>query len=750
MMKIRLILSVFLILNASILYAQTLKGRVVEQKEEEASSEGSEQNENDQLIPLVGVNLYWMGTAAGTSTDSQGLFELRKVEGVNQLIVQYVGYETDTLSIGDQEEIEIVLNQGRTLEGVTITFREKSITLDPLNPVNTHIMNEDELFKAACCNLSESFETNPSIDVSYTDAVTGTKQIQMLGLAGIYSMITVENMPMVRGLASIDGLTYIPGTWMKSVQVTKGTGSVLNGYESLTGQINVEMRKPMDKENERLFANVYMNESGRTELNLNLSGKINDKIASGLLLHSAIRPFETDRNEDSFLDNPTGENLMILNRWQFRSNRFEAQVGVKGIRFNNEAGQIENESKTGTNTNRYRVSLETDRLELWGKLGYIFPEKPYQSFGLQVSGIHHDNQSTFGPNQYTGKEKLLYSNLIFQSIIGNSAHQYKVGFSFLADNYDERLNDRLFNRTEHVPGIFLEYTNKSSDDLTVVGGIRADYHNLYGLFFTPRLHARYGIDDKTTVRVSMGRGLRVANIFSENFGMMISSRTPEIITGKPGGAYGLNPEVAWNGGLNFTRDFMISYREGTLSLDFYRTQFDRQVVVDRDSDQDKILFYNLEGESFSNSFQAEVNYELIKLLDMRLAYRWYDVKTTYSGRLMETPFMAKHRAFLNLAYEGLRTWDFDYTFQWIGSKRIPGPVTDVNNYSPDFTLMNAQVTKTLGKLEVYLGVENVLDLRQDNPIIGAGDPFGENFDSAMTWGPIFGRMTYIGARFKLR
>lgn len=744
MLKAVIFLVSIFVLPVSLLYGQTLKGRVVEQVHVH------QQHDDVHHVPLMGVNLYWSGTTIGTSTDSLGLFELKKIPDVNQLVVQYVGYETDTLLIGDQQEIELSLSQGHTLEEVTITFREKSISLDPLNPLNTHTMNEDELFKAACCNLSESFETNPSIDVSFTDAVTGSRQIQMLGLAGIYSMITVENMPMVRGLASIDGLTYIPGTWMQSIQVTKGTGSVANGYESITGQINAELKKPVGKEPEKLFANLYLNESGRTELNLNLSGQVSDKLSSGLLLHSAVRPFAIDRNEDTFMDNPTGENLMIMNRWQFNSKQWEAQVGIKGIRINHQAGQLESEVEKDSQTKPYEVDLGTDRLELWGKMGYVFPEKPYQSIGLQVSGIYHDHDATFGLNQYHGQEKAFYTNLIFQSIIGTSAHQYKIGLSYLTDDYDEIFNDQIFNRTEHVPGAFLEYTYKYFEHLTVVGGIRADYHNLYGLFFTPRLHARYGIDEKSTMRLSLGRGLRVANIFSENLGMMISARSPEIIRTNPEGAYGLNPEIAWNGGLNFTREFMINYREGSFSLDFYRTQFRQQVVVDREIARDKILFYNLEGKSFSNSFQTEVNYELIKLLDMRLAYRWYDVRTTFNDQLMKAPLVASHRAFLNLAYEGLRTWNFDYTFQWTGAKRIPGSAAvDMSNYSPDFTLMNAQITKTLGNLEVYLGVENLLDFRQDNPIMGAENPFSEDFDSAMIWGPVFGRMTYLGARFKL-
>lgn len=722
---------------------QTLKGRVVEQMPREEK----EGHDHAKLAPLPGVNLFWLGTTIGTSTDQDGYFELKKPDEAENLVVKYVGYRSDTLLIKNQQEIEILLKDLNTLEGITITFREKSISLDPMNPLNAHTMNEDELYKAACCNLSESFETNPSIDVSYSDGVTGSKQIEMLGLAGIYSQITVENMPIIRGLATIEGLTYIPGTWMNSIQVTKGAGSVVNGYESITGQINAELRKPTDKE--KLFANIYLNESGRTELNLNLASKVNENVYTSLLLHSAVRPFAIDRNEDTFLDNPTGENLMLMNRWRFQGKSgWEGQFGFKALRFNNDAGQLQDIADE-TSDQLYRVSMQTDRLEIWGKAGYVFPGRPYQSLGLQVSSSVHDHQTNFGLNRYQGAENSLYANLIFQSIIGNTAHQYKAGLSFMADNYDESLNATSYDRTEKVPGAFVEYTNQSSEKMTMVAGLRADYHNLYGLFFSPRLHTRLALSDQTTLRASAGRGLRVANILSENLGLLISARTPTIYSTNSTGAYGLNPEIAWNSGLNLTHEFTLNFRTGSVALDFYRTWFSDQVVVDRETTADQVLFYNLEGTSFSNSLQAEVNYELLKFLDLRAAYRWYDVQTTYQEKTLSRPLMANHRAFMNLAYEGLKSWNFDYTLQWIGAKRLPAAGVDFTNFSPDFTLMNAQVTKTFGNLDVYLGMENILDFRQNNPIQGAEDPFGANFESANVWGPIFGRMTYLGARFKM-
>jgi outer membrane receptor for ferrienterochelin and colicins len=704
-------------------------------------------------VPLEGVNLYWSGTVTGTTTDKEGKFSLRKIQGNTFLVISYVGYAQDTIPVrGKMNSLDIQLSQARSLQEVSVVYRERSTTLNTLDPINVHTMTEKELFKAACCNLSESFETNPSVDVSFTDAITGSKQIEMLGLSGIYTQLTIENMPMIRGLATIEGLTYIPGTWMNSIQVTKGAGSVINGFESIAGQINVEMKKPEDSE--RLYANVYLGENGRTELNLNVTQKISDTWSNTLLLHTAVRPFETDRNKDSFLDHPLGSNIMALNRWQFHNEKgWEGQYGIKSIVMKNRAGQ--SSKFLEDHIVPYEVNMNTERMEVWAKTGRVFLHKPYKSIGFQAMGIFHRQGLGFGDSQYTGRENTFYGNMIFQSIIGNTNHKYKLGMSYMADSFREGLNEESFDRVEHVPGVFVEYSFNHLDRFNLIAGIRSDYHNLYGPFITPRLHARYGVTESTTVRASVGRGFRTANVLTENFGMLISSRELNILGGTGKGAFGLDPEVAWNMGLNFTQEFRLNYREGSFAMDFYRTDFKKQVIVDRDAGPENILIYNLDGQSFSNSFQMELNYEVLKMLDMRMAYRRYDVRSTYRGQLLERPLVARNRSFLNLAYEGIRDWNFDYTLQWIGSKRLPDTSLypegfRMASHSPGFSMMNAQVTRRWKNLEVYLGMENILDYTQKNPIMAADDPFGPNFDSSIIWGPIFGRMTYLGARFKLQ
>lgn len=702
--------------------------------------------------PLVGAQIFWAGTDLGTNSEQDGSFRLRRTPDSDRLVVRFFGYEADTLQIGEQDFVQISL-QLSTLEEVAIEGRQRSTSISFLDPLKTENIGEKELEKAACCNLSESFETNPSVDVAFTDAITGTRQIQLLGLAGPYTQITRENMPHIRGLSSLYGLTYTPGFWVAGMQLNKGAGSVINGYESVAGQINIELRKPPTAD--RLGLNLYANEMGRLEANLNLAHRFEDSPwSTALLVLAANRSAERDRNQDGFMDMARNQTYIGLHRWHYiGDNGIRFQAGVKGVYIDRLGGQLGvREDQSGS---LWALRQDTRRLEGFAKIGKVL-DRPGHSMGLQLSTANHDQKSEFGRRDYDASQQTTYANFIYQGIIGSTAHTYKTGLSLQYDRFAERLESTNYDRTEVVPGAYFEYTYNFLDKLGIVGGIRADYHNLFGAFVTPRFHLRYALTEKTILRASAGRGQRTANILAENNNLLASSREIVIEGTDNNKPYGLEQEVAWNYGINLTQLFTLDYREGTLSLDFYRTDFVNQIVIDLDRSPRQAVFYNLDGKSYSNSFQAQLDYELIKRLDVRLAYRWFDVKTTYDGSLRQKPLIATHRAFVNLAYETRNYWKFDYTFNWESSKRIPftsrnpGPLR-LGQLSPSFFLMNAQISKTWReKLDVYLGGENLLNFVQEDPILASNDPFGPYFDSSLIWGPIFGRNVYVGMRYKIK
>lgn len=716
-----------------------------------------ESDDQGHFSPLKAASIIWLGTNHGVTTDSSGVFQLTQHDSLKQLVISHAGYQADTINVSPLNELKIILATNKQLSEVVVTSKQRSTYVSLLNPIRMQVMTEKELFKAACCNLSESFETNPSVDVSYNDAVTGSKQIQLLGLSGNYTQLTVENLPGPRGIATPLGLNSIAGPWVESIQLTKGIGSVANGYESIAGQINVELKKP--ENSEKVFANAYINDFGKTDLNLNLAKAIGKKWSTALLLHDDfLTNKKIDFNKDGFRDQPTGNLFALINRWKYDDGKgFQSQFGVKVLNDRKTGGQVDYDASTHKNTtDKYGLGINTDRYEVFAKTGYVFPDKKYKSIGLQLSAINHQQDSYFGLTTYNAKQQNFYANLIYQSIINNSKHKFRTGLSFLYDKYDEDFNTNNYQRTEKVPGAFFEYTYTANDKLSLVAGLRGDHNSLFGYFTTPRLHVKYEPIKGTTVRVSAGRGQRTANIFAENTSVFVSSRQVNILNREPGKAYGLNAEVAWNKGISVDQKFKLFQRNSLLSIDFYRNDFNNQVVVDVE-DLRFVKFYNLQGKSYSNSLQAELTLEPLQRLELRMAYRYFDVKTNYSGQLLQRPLIASNRAFVNVAY-AVDSWKFDYTINYNGKKRIPSTVANPTayqreSYSPDYILMNAQVSKTVGKkhpMDIYIGAENLGNYFQKDVIIAADQPFGNHFDASMVWGPVTGNMFYAGWRYKIR
>jgi len=718
-------------------------------------------------LPLMGAEVYWNGTQIGVSTDDNGTFTLKRTESSNTLVISYIGYKTKTVKVTNSEALHIQLEPQSALEEVVVTQKRANTMKSQWQVANLHTMSSGELLKAACCNLSESFSTNPSIDVNFSDAVTGNKQIKMLGLTSPYILMAEENIPAMRGASQAYGLSFVPGTWIESIQITKGAGSVINGYESISGQINYEIEKPINAR--PFFLNLYTSEDSRYELNAHTKVKLSDKWATSLLAHGNVRQRKSDHNHDGFIDNPIGNQINLLNRWQY-SNAEKGWVSFVNLNYmkdERQAGQIGYNPLTdkGT-TNAWGSEVNSERFTLSNKTGYVFPDTPYKSIGLQNSFQSHRQDSYFGLNSYDIHQKSWYGNLIYNSIIGNTQHKFATGLSGTYDDYNELLTTSAlagdFSRIDRSVGAFFEYTYDNLSNFSFVAGIRADSHNNLGNFITPRFHLRYNPWKQATFRLSAGRGKRAANVIAENQQLLASSRQLHIIGGDGGKLYGLNPEIAWNYGASFLQAFKIWGKNAELSVDFYRTHFDNQVVVDLDHSPQQALFYNLDGKSFANSLQAEVSISPAKGLDFKAAYKYYDVQTQFTKGQLEKTLTPKHRWFANIAYETADThennhsqWKFDVTFNWLGEQRLPTTATNplayrLSDYAPSFATLNAQITRVFSKtFEVYVGGENITNYKQANGILAADAPFGAYFDSTMQYAPAFGQMYYAGLRFKL-
>ena len=717
-------------------------------------------DENNQ--PIYGASVIWENTQIGTSTNEIGNFELPFDAQSNKLLVSFVGYKSQVLVI-TSKFIRVKLYLDGALDEVIISASKRGMIKSQKVTANTVVMSDAELLKAACCNLSESFETNPSIDVNYSDAISGSRQIKMLGLTSPYILIAEENIPSVRGASQAYGLSFTPGPWVESIQVTKGAGSVINGYESISGQINTELIKPATAI--PYYLNIFGSTDSRYELNSHIGEKISDKLATTLFIHGNLRLGKNDMNHDGFLDSPVGSQINILNRWQYQNNK-KGIVSFFNIRYMNDekqGGQAKFQPKLDKGTTNYWGSeINTQKVDLSGKLGYVFPDMPFQSIGIQMAYSYHNQNSYFGLKTYDIKQNSVYGNLIFNSIINNTMNKFSTGINFTYDNYDEFLFQNYltnWSRTDNSIGAFFEYTYDNLTNFSVILGGRLDYSNRLGVFATPRIHARYVAWENGVFRASMGRGKRAANIFAENQNLFASSR--ELIVAQEGGKlYGLNPEIAWNYGLSFNQKFTLLGKNVDAGFDLYRTDFKNQAVVDVDASPQKAIFHNLDGVSYANALQIDFNIELIKHLNVRTAYKYYDIKTQYYTGKFSRPLQAKDRFFVNAEYQthnrGNGNWKFDATYNWLGKQRLPNTASNPINeqytsFSNPFSTVNVQVTKVFSdKFEVYVGGENITNYRQPRPILGSDAPFGPYFDASMIYGPLFGQMYYGGLRYKFQ
>ena len=717
-------------------------------------------------IGIPGATVNWLHTNIGAITNDKGRFTIPYKKEYKKLVVSYIGYITDTINVSNLTPIRHFIRSESTLKEITIRSKRDAIQKSLFATANTFTVNNDELLKAACCNLAESFETNPSIDVSFSDALTGTRQIQMLGLKSPYLQIMQENIPSIRGASQAFGLTFTPGTWVESIQITKGAGSVVNGYESISGQINAELVKPFS--DNKFFLNAYSSLNGRLELNTHFNQRVSEKWQTGLYIHGNYRGEKFDNNNDNFLDAPLANQINVMSRWQytdaqngwvsFITARFlndEKQTGA--LNFNPETDRISPNSTIKSNE-VWGSEIDTKRFETSLKLGYVFPELPFQSFGLQIAYSNHQQDSYFGVNVYDIKHESMYSNFLFNSIIGDTRSKFKTGINFTHDSYNELINTSNYNRKENAIGAFFEYAFDNLEDFSLTAGIRIDRHNLLGTFITPRVHLRYVPWEKGVFRASAGRGKRSANIFAENQQLFASSRKINI-DDIGGNIYGLNPETAWNYGVSYLQKFKLFDKKGDITFDFYRTDFNNQVVVDWENPQE-ISFYDLDGKSIADSFQVEINYELVKSLKLRTAFKYFDITTDYKSGNLQKPIQPNNRFFANISYETTAKsngaqWKLDVTFNNIGKQRLPNTTTNpiqyqLPEYSERYSLLNTQITRVFSEsFEIYLGGENLTNVQQKKPILGSDAPFGPNFDTTIVFAPIFGRAVYAGLRFKI-
>jgi len=754
--------------------AQTVKGKVYEET-------GQFELKH---TPMPGAHVRVLGKDILTVSDAFGVFQVSGIAMGDTIEASMVGFEPSGWVWEGDRFVELVLRAGVTLGAAEVATSRRASSLSLMNPINVQTLNRAELVKAACCNLSEAFETNASVDASFTDAVTGTRQIKMLGLDGKYTQLLVDNMPGPRGLSVVQGLLLIPGDWVQSISITKGAGAVTSGYESMTGQINVALKNPLNAD--PLHVNLYGNASGRFEWNHVSTHQVSRRWRAAILSHALLNNQVNDRNADGFLDTPLQRHLVLRNEWKFTGDRgLRGEYAISGASTQLRTGQSSEFMGTrdwsdfndwlqldrGDSPGWLGASL-LERAEVSAKTGFVFPDAEWRSIGTQVNAIHHRSELNMGGSRYSGTERMIRANVLYAGILGNTNHKFTTGLSLVHNAFDERgsWSDSVqvnWKRTEQVPGVFFEYTLDDQTRWNAVVGLRFDRHNLFGGFFNPRFHARYSLTEEVSIKASAGRGMRVPNPLMEQLGSWASRRVWWTWDGEelaPLQELNFRPEIATNFGVNLTSVFKLNHRDASFKLDAYWTEFQDRLVVDLDHATNAVVLYNLAGISRSKTALAELDWSAHRRLDLRLAYRFVDAVTSrISSDAFRDPFVSRHRGFAQVSYasrladEGGQ-WRGDATIQWVGVQRLPSTAMNPEPFAlpdmaPNYTQLNLQLTRDFSTAtSAYLGVENLTNVRQDRPILGAGaepSDFDQYFDASMVYGPIFGRMFYAGLRWRV-
>ena len=750
---INIIIFLFFVTNG---FAQTLKGSIVNEKNE----------------PLGFANLQWQSDKTrGAQTDELGVFDIQQPAFGDSLIITYIGYKATKYWISaDEHEVLLELKSAATLTEVQIRAALRDNFVSTISTLNIEKIGSGELRKAACCNLAESFETNGTVDMGYSDAITGAKEIEMLGLRGNYTQTMIEAMPILSGLQTPYALEYYAGTWLNDIAISKGASTVVNGSEGFAGQINACLKQPETME--RFMFNAYGSTVGRTEANLHFAHRFSKKLHTGILAHADKMLGKMDRNGDGFMDMPQKTQYNIMNRWQYDMGNWRGQTTVHYLTEQREGGTM---THTADNTHQhgmpdYRFGMNTDRTQVFGKLGYVGFREVYKGFGLQYAATNQAMSGIIGQKNYTGTQRSGYLNAMYETILGTTNHKIKVGSSFVYNDFSEvytqmrsehihGLSDTLslkLDRKERIPGVYGEYNYTYLEKFALLAGARIDYHNTYGLWFVPRMSAKYNFDENTIIRASAGRGIRTANVLMENLSLFTSNRVLTL-------TQNVQPEMAWNYGVNFTKNFKIDMHEGNFSIDAYRTDFQNQLVADLDANARYIVINNLNGGiSYSNSLLATVNYDVVPRFEVRLAAKYTDVQQTTNGSLQQKILQPQFRALLNLHYETFdKDWNFNATTHFIGAQRLPEvllsssytntneiPQYRLDKVSPAFFTVAAQINRKFGKRwELYAGGENLTNYTQPNPILFANDPTNAAFDAATVFAPLVGAMGYLGVRY---
>ena len=744
MMK-KILTSICFLASVLPLCAQSFTGRVFYRKPAGAAE------------PLPFAQIYFLEKSRLIDADAEGCFKISNYGTKATLIATYVGYSRDTVVVTpDIAEADFFLTGENDAGEAVVTAKQDG--LSRIKPIKTEVISAAGLCKMACCAVAESFENSASVTVGYADAVTGARQIKLLGLSGTYTQLLDENRPVMRGLSNPFGLSYIPGQWLESIQISKGPSSVVNGVEAITGQINMEHRKPTDET--PLFVQLYGSSDAMLEANVVSALQFSPKWSTIFLTHVGSTPMPMDSNGDGFRDEPENLQINLANRWLYYApGGLQLRFGWRFINDDRLGGQMTagKDNDLNLKNNIWGSNILNRGINGYAKLGVPVGPDGDDSVAAVVDFNHHEFNSFFGLKNFDAGQNSLFLNLLYRNVI-DDVNTFEAGLTGKYDKFDQMFVDNCFLKTlstldlgysEYSVGAFGEYTCSIDDKMTFVSDVSLEYNNNHGWLFTPRANFKYSFTDDIVFRLLGGRGYRCSNIITDNLGMLSTGYAVRF-------ADGLNDmEDAWTFGGNVTFYLPFGFEEGNtyLSFDYFRNTFGNQVIVDQDHIPCVTDIYNLDGQSFTNTYQVDFNVDPFERFNVVATFRYTDAKVSLAGQgLVERPLSSRFKGVLNMQYSApMNKWIFDVTAQINGPMRLPHFAAQAwgMEESPVYPMFYAQITRRFKGIDVYAGAENIAGFRQQDAIILAGSPLANGFNASCVWGPLMGSRYYLGLRYTL-
>ncbi|MBQ9310432.1 MAG: TonB-dependent receptor [Bacteroidales bacterium] len=632
-----------------------------------------------------------------------------------------------------------------SLEASVFTARTNTNYLSKVKDIRTEVISSAGLMKMACCTLAESFENSASVTVGYADATTGARQIRLLGLSGIYTQMLDENRPAMRGITAPFALSYMPGPWLESIQVGKGSPSVVNGTESITGSINLEHRKPTD--GKPLFLNASVMDDTKSDFNVTSSLQVSDNLYTVLMGHVDGNFRTYDMNGDGFADEPARLQINVANRWLWYSPKVQVRWGLRYVHDTREGGQISGPWKSDVTNNIANAYM---------KVGRSLRDDGSSSIALVADYTLQKTASAFGNNGYDAGQHSIFANLLYLNKF-TDAHEITAGVNATVDYIDEDINagGLSINGTSRTLAQFApyaEYTFRNGEKFSLIAGLSGTAVPQYGFYPVPRLTVKYQPAEALVLRANGGRGLRFSHPVADNIGILSTGKS---ISGDLSARV---LEDAWTFGGNATYYFSDNTY---LSLDCFNTRFASALFADREA-ANAIVLYSLDGhEAWSRNFQADFSMEPLNRLSFTLTGRLTDAKAWQpSGGGRELPLSSRYKVVFNTQYKiGANRWIFDFTASLNGPARVYDFMKDLRDEdgmllypdgkTPVYPLLYAQITRRFRGFDIYVGGENLTGSMQMHPVVDADTPFADTFDAASVWGPLMGAKFYVGFRMTI-